>query len=212
MLFRSPVPDVNRTQHMLIIGGNPLASNGSIMTAPNMRQKIKDIKARNGKVVVIDPRRTETAELSSEHHFIRPATDVLLLLAMLNEIYAQGFNKLNNRAATLAPEIAQIERFAKGFTAESVAGITGISATEIKRLVKEYCEADSAVMYGRMGVSVQEFGLLCQYLIMVMNIVTGRLDEVGGLMFPNPAVDLVNNTGPGFLTREIGRASCRERV
>ncbi len=204
-MLRIPVPDVNRTQHMLIIGGNPLASNGSIMTAPNMRQKIKDIKARNGKVVVIDPRRTETAELSSEHHFIRPATDVLLLLAMLNEIYAQGFDKLNNRAATLAPEIAQIERFAKGFTAESVAGITGISATEIKRLVKEYCEADSAVMYGRMGVSVQEFGLLCQYLIMVMNIVTGRLDEVGGLMFPNPAVDLVNNTGPGYLAKRFTR-------
>jgi len=209
-MLRIPVPDVNRTQHMLIIGGNPLASNGSIMTAPNMRQKIKDIKARDGKVVVIDPRRTETAELSSEHHFIRPATDVLLLLAMLNEIYLQGFAKTeasntSNRAAALAPEIERIATFAQDYSAESVAGITGISAAEIKRLVKEYCEADSAVMYGRMGVSVQAFGLLSQYLIMVMNIVTGRLDEVGGLMFPDPAVDLVNNTGPGYLAKRLSR-------
>jgi anaerobic selenocysteine-containing dehydrogenase len=205
-MLRIPVPDVNRTQYMLIIGGNPLASNGSIMTAPNMRQKLKDIKARDGKVVVIDPRRTETAEVASEHHFIRPATDVLLLLAMLNEIYLQGFAK-DNKASALAPEIERIASFAKDYSAESVASITGITAVEIKRLVKEFCEAESAVCYGRMGVSVQEFGLLSQYLIMVMNIITGRLDEVGGLMFPNPAVDLVNNSGPGYLGKRHSRVS-----
>jgi anaerobic selenocysteine-containing dehydrogenase len=208
-MLRIPVPDVNRTQYMLIIGGNPLASNGSIMTAPNMRQKLKDLKARDGKVVVIDPRRTETAEIASEHHFIRPATDVLLLLAMLNEIYAQGFAKTTteNKAAALAPEIERIASFANDYSAESVASITGITAVEIKRLVKEFCEAESAVCYGRMGVSVQEFGLLSQYLIMVINIVTGRLDEVGGLMFPNPAVDIVNNSGPGYLGKRHSRVS-----
>lgn len=210
-MLRIPVPDVNRTQYMLIIGGNPLASNGSIMTAPNMRQKLKDIKARDGKVVVIDPRRTETADIASEHHFIRPATDVLLLLAMLNEIYLQGYagkaRAKNNRAAALAPEIERIADFAKDYRAESVADITGISASEIKRLVKEFCEAESSVCYGRMGVSVQEFGLLSQYLIMVINIVTGRLDEVGGLMFPNPAVDVVNNSGPGYLGKRHSRVS-----
>ncbi|WP_201564446.1 molybdopterin oxidoreductase family protein [Psychrobacter sp. CMS30] len=210
-MLRIPVPDVNRTQYMLIIGGNPLASNGSIMTAPNMRQKLKDIKARDGKVVVIDPRRTETADIASEHHFIRPATDVLLLLAMLNEIYLQGYadkaRAKNNRAAALAPEIERIADFAKDYSAESVADITGIAASEIKRLVKEFCEAESSVCYGRMGVSVQEFGLLSQYLIMVINIVTGRLDEVGGLMFPNPAVDVVNNSGPGYLGKRHSRVS-----
>ena len=209
-MLRIPVPDVNRTQHMLIIGGNPLASNGSIMSAPNMRQKLKDIQARGGKVVVIDPRRTETAEMASEHHFIRPATDVLLLLAMLNEIYAQGYAKraqARNRAGALAPEIDQIETFATGYSAESVADITGIPATEIKRLVQEFCEADSAVCYGRMGVSVQAFGLLSQYLIMVINLVTGRLDEVGGVMFPQPAVDVVGNTGPGYLGKRHSRVS-----
>ena len=210
-MLRIPVPDVNRTQYMLIIGGNPLASNGSIMTAPNMRQKLKDIKARDGKVVVIDPRRTETADIASEHHFIRPATDVLLLLAMLNEIYLQGYagkaRAKNNRAAALAPEIERIADFAEDYSAESVADITGISASEIKRLVKEFCEAESSVCYGRMGVSVQEFGLLSQYLIMVINIVTGRLDEVGCLMFPNPAVDVVNNSGPGYLGKRHSRVS-----
>ncbi len=210
-MLRIPVPDVNRTQYILIIGGNPLASNGSIMSAPNMRQKIKDIKARDGKVVVIDPRRTETADLASEHHFIRPATDVLLLLAMLNEIYLQGYAAKamakNNRAAALAPEIKRIATFAKDYSAESVAGITGISAPEIKRLVKEFCEAESSVCYGRMGISVQEFGLLSQYLSMIINIVSGRLDEVGGLMFPNPAVDVVNNSGPGYLGKRHSRVS-----
>lgn len=210
-MLRIPVPDINRTQYMLIIGGNPLASNGSIMTAPNMRQKLKDIKARDGKVVVIDPRRTETAEIASEHHFIRPATDVLLLLAMLNEIYLQGYadkaRLKDNRAASLAPEIDRIADFAKDYNVESVAGITGIAATEIKRMVTEFCEAESSVCYGRMGVSVQEFGLLSQYLIMIINIVTGRLDEVGGLMFPNPAVDVVNNSGPGYLGKRHSRVS-----
>ncbi|WP_298735027.1 molybdopterin oxidoreductase family protein [uncultured Psychrobacter sp.] len=209
-MLRIPVPDVNRTQHMLIIGGNPLASNGSIMTAANMRQKLKDIKARDGKVVVIDPRRTETADIASEHHFIRPATDVLLLLAMLNEIYAQGYAKkarVNNRAADLAPEIERMADFAKGYSAESVAPITGIAADEIKRLVKEFCEAESSVCYSRMGVSVQEFGLLSQYIVMIINIVTGRLDEVGGLMFPNPAVNVVQNTGPGYLGKRHSRVS-----
>ncbi|WP_254423168.1 molybdopterin-dependent oxidoreductase, partial [Psychrobacter sp. DAB_AL32B] len=201
-MLRIPVPDANRTQYILIIGGNPLASNGSIMTAPNMRQKLKDIKARDGKVVVIDPRRTETADIASEHHFIRPATDVLLLLAMLNEIYVQGYAKkaqINNRAVALAPEIERLADFTKDYSAESVADITGITAIEIKHLVKEFCEAQSSVCYGRMGVSVQEFGLLSQYLVMVINIVTGRLDEFGGLMFPNPALDMVHNSGPGYL-------------
>lgn len=208
-MLRIPVPDVNRTQHMLIIGGNPLASNGSIMTAANMRQKLKDIKARDGNIVVIDPRRSETAEVATEHHFIRPATDVFLLLAMLNEIHQQGYVKqgVDNKAAELITDIDQLADFAQAYNAENVATITGISAQNIKRLVKEFCEAPSAVCYGRMGVSVQEFGLLSQYLIMVINIITGRLDVEGGLMFPKPAVDVVANTGPGYLAKRYSRVN-----
>ncbi len=203
-MLRIPVPDINRTQHMLIIGANPLASNGSIMTAANVRQKIKDIRQRNGKVVVIDPRRTETADVSDEHHFIRPGSDILLLLAMLNEIYQQGFVK-ESQASLLTQDFEQIKDLAKDYTPEKVALLTGINSGEIKRLVKEYCEAPSAVLYGRMGVSVQEFGLLSQYLIMLINLVTGRIDEEGGLMFPNPAVDVVNNSGPGYLGKRKTR-------
>ena len=203
-MLRIPVPDINRTQHMLIIGANPLASNGSIMTAANVRQKIKDVRQRNGKVVVIDPRRTETADVSDEHHFIRPGSDVLLLLAMLNEVYEQGFVK-ESAARELTDQFDDIKTFAKGYTTDSVAKLTGIEASEIKRIVKEYCEAESAVLYGRMGVSVQEFGLLSQYVIMLINLVTGRIDTEGGMMFPNPAVDVVNGSGPGYLGKRRTR-------
>ncbi|OUR68232.1 dehydrogenase [Bermanella sp. 47_1433_sub80_T6] len=203
-MLRIPVPDINRTQHMVIIGANPLASNGSIMSVANVRQKIKDIKARDGKVVVIDPRRTETADLADEHHFIRPGSDILLLLAMLNEIYTQGFIK-ESQASLLADELDQIKSLAQGYTPDNVASTIGIKSEDIKRLVKEYFEAPSAVLYGRMGVSVQEFGLLSQYLIMLINLVTGRIDVEGGLMFPNPAMDVVNSTGPGYLAKRKTR-------
>jgi anaerobic selenocysteine-containing dehydrogenase len=203
-MLRIPVPDINRTQHMLIIGANPMASNGSIMTAANVRQKLKDIRARQGKIVVIDPRRTETSDVADEHHFIRPGSDILLLLAMLNEIYSQGYVK-ESAAATLTEGFDQIKDLAKGYTAEKVALLTGIESAEIKRIVAEYCQAESAVLYGRMGVSVQEFGLLSQYLIMLINLVTGRIDVEGGMMFPNPAVDVVNTSGPGYLGKRHSR-------
>ena len=157
-------------------------------------------------MAVIDPGRTETADIASEQHFIRPAIDVLLLLAMLNEIYAQGYvekAQANNSAVALAAEIERLADFIKDYSAELVADITGIAVDEIKRLVKEFCVTRSADCYGHMSVSVQEFGLLSQYLIMVINIVTGRLDEVGGLMFLNPVVDVVNNSGLGYLVSVI---------
>jgi anaerobic selenocysteine-containing dehydrogenase len=202
--LRIAVPDINHTQHILIIGANPIASNGSIMTVANVKQKLKDIQKRGGKVVVIDPRHTETAKISDQHHFIRPGTDIFLLLAMLNEIYAQGFDK-QSHASQLTPEFDQIKQLAKDYTAEKVAAITGISAQEIKTLVKEFCEAPSSVCYGRMGVSVQEFGLLSQYLIMLINLVTGRLDTKGGVMFSSPAVDVIKNSGRGNLGRRRSR-------
>lgn len=203
-MMRIPVPDINRTHHMVIIGGNPLASNGSIMTVANAKQKLKDIQGRGGKVVVIDPRRTETAEAADEHHFVRPGTDVMLLLAMLNEIYQQGYVKRSN-ASDLTPDFNQIEAFVQGYTLEKAAQATGIDAAAIKRMVKEFCEAESSVLYGRMGVSTQEFGALSQYLIMLINLVTGRIDTVGGLMFPDPAIDIVNSTGPGYIGKRHTR-------
>lgn len=205
-MLRIPIPDVNRTKHMIIIGGNPLASNGSIMTVANMRQKLKDIKARGGKVVVIDPRRTETAEAASEHHFIRPGTDVMLLLAMLKEVYDQGLTR-NTTSTALLEEADRIPELVRDITTEQASAVTGIPSEDIRRLAYEFANAETAVCYGRMGVSVQEFGLLCQYLIMLLNIVTGRLDTEGGLLFPEAALDIVSNTGPGYLGKRRTRIS-----
>lgn len=202
--LRIPVPDINRTQHMLMFGANPVASNGSIMTVSNVRQKIKDIKARNGKVIVVDPRRSETADLATEHHFVRPGSDVLLLLAMVNQVLQDNLVK-SSRALDLVVDIDAIRLMVKPFTAENIAPHTGMTADAIRQLTKEFAEAENAVCYGRMGVSVQEFGLLCQYMIMLLNILTGRLDEEGGLMFSSPAIEVVNTAGPGYFAKRHTR-------
>ncbi len=199
-----PVPDINRTQYMIIIGGNPVASNGSIMSVANVKQKLKEIKKRGGKVVVIDPRFTETAQIASEHHFIKPGTDVLLLLAMLNEIFKQNLIK-DSVALSLLDDVAAIGHFVKDFSCEYAQQHTGIDANNIRQLVADFCAAESALCYGRMGVSVQEYGLLSQYLIMLINILTGRLDQAGGLMFTQPAANLVASSGPGYFAKRRTR-------
>ncbi len=202
--LRIPVPDINRTQHMLIFGANPVASNGSIMSVSNVRQKIKDIKQRGGQVVVIDPRHTETAALASTHHFIRPNSDVLMLLAMVNQVFEQGLVRLG-AAAPYIEDLEPLRNMVQGFTAESVAEQTGIDAHVLRQLVADFCAAPSAVCYGRMGVSVQTFGLLSQYLIMMFNLITGRLDAEGGLMFSSAAIDVTRNSGPGYLGKRHTR-------
>ncbi|GAA6135356.1 molybdopterin oxidoreductase family protein [Oceaniserpentilla sp. 4NH20-0058] len=201
---RIPVPDINRTQHMVIMGANPLASNGSIMTVANVRQKIKDIKKRGGKVVVIDPRKSETADLASEHHFIKPSSDVVLLLAMVNYIFSHNLVK-PSAALALAKGYEAIADYVKEYSLELASSQTGIAQRDIETLIVEFCQAENAVFYGRMGVSVQEFGLLSQYLIMLINLLTGSLDEEGGMMFPTPAVELVASGGPGYFNKRQTR-------
>ncbi|MFD2231862.1 molybdopterin oxidoreductase family protein [Alkalimarinus sediminis] len=191
-----PVPDIDRTDHFLIIGGNPLASNGSIMSVPDVKNRLKAIKKRKGKVIVIDPRRSETAEIASEHHFITPGTDALLLLAMLNTVFEEqlcspgDLKKHVNNLYSLEPVVAP-------YTAERVAPITGVSAEATRQLVREFCAAKTAICYGRMGCSVQQFGTLTQYLIMAFNILTGRLDAPGGMMFTHPAADILPKSSKG---------------
>ncbi len=202
--LRIPVPDINRTDYMLIIGANPVASNGSIMTVAGVKDKLKGIKKRNGKVVVIDPRRTETAQIASEHHFIKPGSDVLLLLAMTNEVFKKKLIK-PNRMLDLAAGFESIETLVKNYSCEYAEQHTGIQAGVIRQLVKELSENPKAVIYGRMGVSVQEFGLLSQYLIMVLNILLGNLDEEGGMMFATPAADPVAVSGPGYFAKRHSR-------
>ncbi len=194
-----PIPDISRTDYMLIMGGNPMASNGSLMTAPDVGSYLKKIQKRGGKVVVIDPRRTETAEKGTEHHFIRPASDVFLLLAMLNVILHEAqpptpegsMQNLKLETLIYTEGVEGLKNAVAEFTPEKVASQTGMSAESIRTLALEFASAKSAVAYGRMGLSVQKFGGLCQWLINCLNIVTGNFDKAGGAMFTSPAVDIL---------------------
>ncbi len=182
-----PVPDIDRTSHFLVIGGNPMASNGSLMTVPDFPNRLRELKARGGRMVVIDPRRTETAKVASEHHFIRPGSDALLLLAMLQVLFEEGLTTPPSYV-----EGAQAVRAAvREFTPELAEGPTGIAADEIRRITREYAAADAAAAYGRVGVSMHAYGTVCQWAIQCLNLLTGNVDRVGGVMFTEPAVDAV---------------------
>jgi len=186
-----PIPDIDRTNFFLILGANPAISNGSLMTAPGVGRRLEEIRKRGGKVILVDPRFTETAALSDRHLFIRPGTDVLLLLALLHVVFDGGLTALG----PLAPFTKGVEMIAKlvaEFPPENVASITGIDSGQIRLLAREFASSESAVCYGRIGVSTQEFGGACQWLINVLNIVTGNLDRAGGAMFTLPAFDPVS--------------------
>ncbi len=202
--LRIPVPDIDRSDYFVIVGANPLASNGSIMSVADVRGRLKAVKQR-GKVVVIDPRRSQTAELANEHHFIRPGSDVLLLLAMLNHLYASGKVDAGRCADFLDTDPSELKPFFDDFAPERVAEHTGIAAADIRRLVDEFTAAEAPVLYGRMGVSVQEFGTLCQYLIMLFNLLTGSVDREGGLLFSTPAANVLPQTGRGHMGRYHSR-------
>ena len=185
-----PIPDLDRTDFFLIIGGNPAVSNGSLMTAPGAAKRIQAIRARGGKVVVVDPRHTETAELADRHHFIRPGTDVYLLLGVLHTLFAEKLEK-PGRLGAMTDGLEVIEREVANFSPERVAAVTGIDAAAIRVLAREFAAAKSAVAYGRLGACTQEFGAVTAWLVTVLNVVTGNLDRVGGAMFTRPAVDVV---------------------
>ncbi len=186
-----PVPDLERTRFFLILGANPAVSNGSMMTAPGMGRRLREIRQRGGKVILVDPRCNETARLADRHLFIRPGTDVLLLLALLHVVFEEGLTRLGHLAA-FTNGVETVANLVLEFTPEKVASITGIDADQIRELAREFAAAESAVCYGRIGVSTQEFGGLCQWLINVLNIVTGNLDRPGGAMFTLPAFDPVS--------------------
>ena len=183
-----PVPDLDRTKFFLILGANPAVSNGSMMTAPGMSRRLQEIRQRGGKVILIDPRFTETARLADRHLFIKPGTDVLLLLALLHVVFDEGLTALGPLAA-FTKGVDTIGNLVAEFPPDKVAPITGIDSDQIRLLAREFASAESAVCYGRIGVSTQEFGGICQWLINVLNIVTGNLDRPGGAMFTRPAFD-----------------------
>jgi anaerobic selenocysteine-containing dehydrogenase len=183
-----PVPDIDRTEFFLCLGGNPLVSNGSIMTAPDMRGRLKALRARRGKVVVVDPRRTETAEAADQHLFIRPGTDALFLMSMLHVIFDEQLAR-PGRVGAFVDGLAELERSASDFSPEVTAATTGIAPADVRALVRELAAA-RGVVYGRLGLCTQEFGGISLWLVNAINVVLGRLDEPGGMMFATPAVDV----------------------
>lgn len=204
-----PIPDPDRTNFFLILGANPAVSNGSLMTAPGMNRRLKEIRRRGGKVILIDPRYNETARLVDHHLFIRPGTDVLLLLALLHVVFDEGLTRLG-RLAEFTNGVETVGDLVREFPPERVAAITGIKSDEIRMLAREFASADGAVCYGRIGVSTQEFGGACQWLINVLNVVTGNLDRPGGAMFTLPAFDPV--TAPQSLSPRGSFARWHSRV
>ncbi len=192
-----PIPDIDRTDHMLILGANPLASNGSLMTAPNFRGRLRAVRERGGKVVVIDPRRSRTAEEADEHHFIRPGADAALLAAMVNVLFDEGLVDVGPVAEHVEGVDAVREAVA-GVSPDAAAAMTGIDAEDIRRMARELAAADRGVVYGRIGTTTQEFGTLASWLVDVLNTLTGNLDREGGAMFTLAAAGQPNSTGiPG---------------
>ncbi len=203
-----PISDIDHTDFFLMLGANPLASNGSLMTVPDIRKRIKALKNRGGKLVVIDPRFSETARIADEHHFIRPGTDAAFLLAILNTLFEENLTNTAHLTPMLKG-LETVESAVKPFTPERAEPITGISAQTIREIAREMAMAEKGVCYGRMGVSVQMYGTLCQWAIHMINIVTGNLDKIGGALFTKPAFDTIvgSQSRPGHYDAWQSRVS-----
>jgi len=193
-----PIPDLDRTDHLLILGADPMVSNGSLMTSPDARGRLRAIRARGGKIVVVDPRRSRTAGEADEHHFIRPGTDALLLFALAQVLFEEDLADPGEHLSQHLTGLETVRELAAPFTPDAVAAATGIDAEEIRRMARELAAAPSAAVYGRIGTTTQEFGSLASWLIDVLNVLTGNLDREGGAMFTKPAAGSGNTAGaPG---------------
>ena len=181
-----PIPDIDYTDFFVCMGGNPMVSQGSLMSAPDIENRLRGVQQRGGKVVVIDPRHTETAEVADQHLFIRPGTDAFLLMAFVNELFTSD-RVTPGRLQEFTDGIDKLESLSAPYTPEAVAAITGVPAQRLRQLVDDFCDADAAVLYGRIGLCTQQFGTLASWLVDVVNLLTGRLDARGGAMFPRPA-------------------------
>jgi anaerobic selenocysteine-containing dehydrogenase len=185
-----PVPDVDRTDYLLMLGANPIVSGGSIMSAPGFKKRIGALHQRGGRLVVVDPRRTETAALADRHVPIRPGTDGLFLAALVRTLFDEGLAR-PGRLATFTDGIDELREHVRPFTPEAVAASTGIDAAVIRDIARSFAAAPRAACYGRVGMCTQRFGGLNAWLVNALNVVTGNLDRAGGMMFGRPAVDLV---------------------
>ncbi|MGI5268476.1 molybdopterin-dependent oxidoreductase [Nonomuraea sp. CA-218870] len=198
-----PVPDLDRADYLLMLGANPLESNGSLCTAPDFPGRLKALRRRGGRLVVVDPRRTRTAELADEHVFVRPGTDAYLLFGIVHTLFAEDLVTLAHPVNGLD----EVRESAKHFPPDVVARRTGVPAEVIVRLARELAAAGRAAVYARIGTCTAEFGTLAQWLVDVVNTLTGNLDRPGGVMFPKPATEFAGRRGP----YRVGRWKSRVR-
>ena len=202
-----PVPDLDRTDYLLLLGANPLESNGSLATAPDWPGRLEAIRRRGGRIVVVDPRRTRTAEKADRHVPIRPGTDAALLAGIAQALFEEGLVD----AGAVAPLVAGLDDVGAavaGFTPERVASFTGVRAETIATLARELATAPTAVVYGRIGTHTTAYGTLAAWLVDVLNVLTGNLDRPGGAMFPHPAHEKQRRKPRSFRT---GRWTSRVR-
>ena len=204
-----PVPDLDRTDHLLMLGANPWESNGSLCTAPDFPGRLRALRRRGGRLVVIDPRRTRTAREADEHWPIRPGTDAQLLLAIAHVLFAEGLVRLGPLAESISG-LGDLEALVAPFSPEKVAPVTGIDAGGVRHLARQLAGARRAAVYGRIGTHTVEFGTLAAWAVDVLNVLTGNLDRVGGALFPKAphARRPGGKRGSGF---RIGRWRSRVR-
>ncbi|WP_176590567.1 molybdopterin-dependent oxidoreductase [Sphingobium sp. EM0848] len=183
----NPLPDIDRLSFLLVIGANPMVSNGSLWSVPGLPKALGKMRARGGRMIVVDPRKTETAEQADEHIAIHPASDALLLLALIHTFFDEGLVSLG-RLTPMVRNLDALQRLANGYPPESIAVETGIESARIRQLAREIATAQGAAVYGRIGASCQPFGSVCAWLIGCLNILSGNLDREGGLIFSKPVV------------------------
>jgi anaerobic selenocysteine-containing dehydrogenase len=181
-----PIPDLDRTQYLLCLGGNPVISQGSLMSAPDARSRLRALRARGGRLVVVDPRRSETAQLADRHLAIRPGTDACFLFALVHTLFAEGLVRLG-RLAAFTDGVDAVRELAAPFSPEATAAVTGLAPAAVREVARELAAAQRGCCYGRIGTCTQSFGTLASWLVDVVNVLTGHLDEPGGAMFPRPA-------------------------
>ncbi|HEY8091139.1 MAG TPA: molybdopterin-dependent oxidoreductase [Polyangiaceae bacterium] len=203
-----PVPDVDRTDHLLILGANPAASNGSQMGLGDVRARMRGIRERGGVVVLVDPRRTESAAWATRHHFIRPGGDAALLLALLHVVFAEGREHPSARTGT--SHLGSLRRLAAGFPPSRVAPAIGVGEDAIRGMALELVDARTSCVYARVGVCQNEFGPMASWLVEAINVVTGNFDREGGAMFPTPPAD-VAPLGRALIGNHWGRWRSRVR-
>ena len=206
-----PVPDIERCDFLLVLGANPMVSNGSLWTVPDFRGKARALRARGGRMVVVDPRRTETAEVADAHHFIRPGADVFFLLGMVQALFEEGLVR-PGRLAAHCNGFEELAAAVQDYAPERVAARCGIDAATIRGLARTLAATPRAAIYGRIGTCTQQFGTLCSWLIDVINVLTGHLDEEGGAMFPKAAAFGANTRGKPGAGRGVVSGRHRSRV